>query len=154
MFCGSVRENLDPTNSFEDADLLEAIKFSFLDDVVSSLEDHVNENGDNFSAGQKQLFCMARAILKKPKVLCLDEATANVDLETDQKLQETIRSHFKESTIITIAHRLNTIIDSDLIIVMDEGKVGEMGKPTELSAKKDSLWSKLLKSSEQAKKGQ
>ena len=119
--------------------------------MVEDLDDHVNENGDNFSAGQKQLFCMARAILKKPKVLCLDEATANIDLDTDNKLQATIRLQFSSSTIVTIAHRLNTIVDSDVVIIMDEGRIGEMGNPGVLAKDNNSMWAKLLKSSEDAK---
>ena len=88
-----------------------------------------------FSAGQKQLLCLARTILQEARILVLDEATANVDLETDKFIQEKIRERFKECTVITIAHRIETIIDNDLIIVMKNGRAVEKGTPRELLIK-------------------
>jgi ABC-type multidrug transport system fused ATPase/permease subunit len=96
------------------------------------LEGIVNEGGSNLSVGEAQLLCLARALLNKPKILILDEATANVDMQTDEFIQKALRLDFKEATIITVAHRLNTIIDYDRIAVFDQGKVVEFGSPKEL----------------------
>lgn len=90
------------------------------------------EGGENFSIGQRQLICLSRALLRKTKLLILDEATAAVDLETDNFIQETIRTQFKNCTILTIAHRLNTIMDYDRIIVLDKGTIREVDSPSNL----------------------
>ena len=103
------------------------------------------ENGKNFSVGQRQLFCIARAILSKTKILVLDEATAAVDLQTDKLIQETIKRNFANFTVLTIAHRLNTIMDSDKILVMDAGKVVEFDTPLTLLKKTDGHFYNLLK---------
>jgi ABC-type multidrug transport system fused ATPase/permease subunit len=97
-----------------------------------SLDLTVAENGTNFSQGQRQLICLARSILQKNKIIFLDEATASVDNETDAKIQHAIRSEFKSSTVICIAHRLKTVIDYDKILVLDKGEVIEFGSPYEL----------------------
>lgn len=101
------------------------------------------EGGENFSLGQRQLFCIARALLRAPKILVLDEATANVDVETDALIQKTIRSEFKDCTMLTVAHRINTIIDSDRVLTMDNGVVAEYSSPQDLLADDNSLFSKL-----------
>merc|ERR1712001_446524 len=92
----------------------------------------ITEGGENVSVGQRQLICLARALLKKTKILVLDEATAAVDLETDDLIQETIRTEFKDSTVLTIAHRLNTIMDYDRIMVLDKGQIAEFDTVKEL----------------------
>jgi ABC-type multidrug transport system fused ATPase/permease subunit len=101
--------------------------------------------GENLSVGQRQLFCLARALLVESRVLVMDEATANVDLETDKLIQEVVRSAFKHFTILTIAHRIDTILDSDRIMVLDQGRLIEWDSPEALLANEDSVFSSLVK---------
>ena len=149
MFNGTVKSNVDPTNEYGDDEIMSALQNAELGEVVGSLQDPVDDGGNNYSVGQRQLFCLARALLRKTKVLVLDEATANVDVQTDEKIQGTLRREFDSCTVITIAHRLNTIADSDYILVMDDGRVGEFASPAELEKDRESMWSKLLKSERQ-----
>jgi len=100
--------------------------------VFQNLDTTVSEGGDNFSTGEKQLLCMARAILKRTKLLVMDEATASVDYATDELIGKTIREEFADSTILTIAHRLRTVIDYDRIMVMDDGNIAEFDTPLNL----------------------
>ena len=104
----------------------------------------ITEGGSNLSTGERQLICICRAILRKNKVIVLDEATANIDLVTEEKVQRLIEQEFKDSTVITIAHRLNTIIRSDKVLVLSYGKVEEYGEPKDLMADPESSFSKLL----------
>jgi len=101
----------------------------------------IAEGGSNLSAGEKQLICICRAILRKNKIIVLDEATANIDIVTEEKIQKLIESEFRESTVITIAHRLNTIIKSDKVLVLSYGKVEEYGTPNELMQDPNSSFS-------------
>ncbi|KAI8853983.1 hypothetical protein BC829DRAFT_439467 [Chytridium lagenaria] len=142
LFTGTVRSNLDPFGSIADVDLWAALKRSHLvAGTPSSLDNDITldtvvaEGGANLSAGQKQLLCLARALARKSKVIVMDEATASVDFETDARIQETIRTEFDECTVITIAHRLKTIVDYDRVIVLDAGRVVENGTPLELLQK-------------------
>ncbi|KAG5324835.1 MRP4 protein, partial [Pseudoatta argentina] len=130
LFSESLRYNLDPFNQYDDLKLWEVLRQVELNDVT--LDHDIFSGGHNFSVGQKQLICLARAILRNNCLLVLDEATANIDSHTDALIQDTIRSSFKECTVITIAHRLNTIIDSNRIIVMENGSIVEFGCPYEL----------------------
>ena len=133
LFSGTLRSNLDPFGQYTDQQLFQAIEHSHLKDFVKSqenqLEHKISEGGENLSIGQRQLICLARALLRKTKILVLDEATAAVDVETDSLIQSTIRKEFSDCTIITIAHRLNTIIDSNRVLVLDHGSIAEFDTP-------------------------
>ncbi|XP_041825781.1 multidrug resistance-associated protein 1-like [Melanotaenia boesemani] len=136
LFSGSLRMNLDPFETCSDEDLWKALELAHLSSFVSALPQKLNyqcsEGGENLSLGQRQLLCLARALLRKTRILVLDEATAAVDLRTDQLIQSTIRTEFKDCTILTIAHRLNTIMDYTRVIVMDQGSIAEMNSPSQL----------------------
>eukprot|EP01135_Chromosphaera_perkinsii_P000783 Nk52_evm71s151 gene=Nk52_evmTU71s151 len=153
LFAGSIRSNLDPFNECSDYEMWKALENVELGDYVRSLEGQldyeVTENGENISVGQRQLMCLARALLKKSSLLIMDEATANVDVETDDLIQETIRKHFKNSTILTIAHRLKTIIDYDRVLVLDAGKVAEYDTPKKLLQIEDGIFKSMCENSGQ-----
>eukprot|EP00051_Salpingoeca_urceolata_P006609 m.87350 g.87350 ORF g.87350 m.87350 type:complete len:1483 (+) comp14906_c0_seq3:85-4533(+) len=150
LFSGSVRDNLDPFHRYDDATLWNALETSHLKSAIAELEGgleaEVSEGGSNFSVGQRQLLCLARAVLRKTKILVLDEATAAVDFETDQLIQNTIREEFYGCTILVIAHRLNTIMDSDRVLVLDKGEVAEFDTPAALMANPQSLFHGMAKS--------
>ncbi|XP_069116549.1 ATP-binding cassette sub-family C member 10-like [Argopecten irradians] len=147
LFNGSVRENLDPASSYSDQELWGVLEKCHLHDTVvrlGGLEGGVSEKGRHFSLGQRQLICLARAVLTKAKVLCIDEATASVDLETDMLIQATIRQEFNDSTVLTVAHRINTIMNSDRVLVMDQGRVVELDSPENLLKNSQSAFYKLV----------
>ncbi|OQV14983.1 Multidrug resistance-associated protein 1 [Hypsibius exemplaris] len=149
LFTGTLRLNLDPFNKYSDDAVWNALQHSHLKAFVSSLpeglEHNVVDGGENYSLGQRQLICLARALLRKTKVLILDEATAAIDLHTDDLIQQTIRTEFADCTILTIAHRINTIMDSTRIMVLDQGKVKEFATPAELLADKHGIFYGLAK---------
>ncbi|KAK9371162.1 P-loop containing nucleoside triphosphate hydrolase protein [Lipomyces kononenkoae] len=173
LFSGTIRSNLDPFNRYTDSAIFEALhrvhlidnawfgsgtgenhgSTSATDDsfdpvnVFYNLASPITEGGTNLSQGQRQLMCLARSLLKSPRVIILDEATASIDYETDTLLQKTIREEFKATTILTIAHRLRSIIDYDMILVMDAGTVKEYDKPHLLLQKKDSIFRAMCESS-------
>mmetsp|Transcript_13592 Transcript_13592/g.25525 ORF Transcript_13592/g.25525 Transcript_13592/m.25525 type:complete len:1381 (-) Transcript_13592:42-4184(-) len=150
LFSGSLRECLDPWGQSTDTEILDALITVKVADAehrgMQALDDYVDEGGRNFSVGERQLLCLARAVLSKPKVLVLDEATASVDAETDAFIQRMIRQRFKGTTLLTIAHRLNTIMDYDVVLVMDKGKVAEFGRPDVLLENPDGLFTGLVNS--------
>ncbi|XP_027086286.2 ABC transporter C family member 2 [Coffea arabica] len=150
LFSGTVRFNLDPFNEHNDADLWEALERAHLKDVIRrsslGLDAEVSEAGENFSVGQRQLLSLARALLRRAKILVLDEATAAVDVRTDALIQKTIREEFKSCTMLIIAHRLNTIIDCDRILLLDSGRVLEYDTPERLLQNEESAFSKMVRS--------
>ncbi|CAG2117894.1 unnamed protein product, partial [Medioppia subpectinata] len=151
LFTGTLRYNLDPFDTYSDSEIWSALELSHLKTFVDSLDaglDHMlAEGGDNLSVGQKQLVCLSRALLRKSKIIVLDEATAAVDIETDDLIQSTIRTEFNECTIVTIAHRLNTILDYDMIVVLNRGEVAEYDSPKALLENTDSIFYSMAKSS-------
>lgn len=172
-FEGTVRQNLDPFDQYTDEELWRVLELAHLKGHVESMKTETKDNGEeegkrskskeddeepqvglrakideggaNLSSGQRQLLCLARALLKTSQVLVLDEATAAVDVQTDKIIQETIRAEFKDKTILTIAHRLDTIMDSDRILVLDSGQVKEFDSPKTLLADKTSMFYSLCK---------
>uniref|UniRef100_A0A8C1FXY9 Multidrug resistance-associated protein 1 n=1 Tax=Cyprinus carpio carpio TaxID=630221 RepID=A0A8C1FXY9_CYPCA len=150
LFSGSLRMNLDPFDGYTDEDVWRALELAHLKNFVSGLPDKLNhecsEGGENLSLGQRQLVCLARALLRKTKILVLDEATAAVDLETDNLIQSTIRTQFEDCTVLTIAHRLNTIMDYTRVLVLDKGQMAEFDSPSNLIAKKG-IFYKMAKDS-------
>lgn len=144
LFSATIRSNLDPFNYFSDDELWKALGAVELKSSVPALDFVVTEAGSNFSIGQRQLICLARAILRKDRILVLDEATANVDPQTDALIQRTIRERFVNSTVLTIAHRLRTVMDSDRILVLDAGRILEFDEPHVLLQNPDGVFSQMV----------
>ncbi|KAG4078913.1 hypothetical protein HA402_007640 [Bradysia odoriphaga] len=148
LFSNTIRFNLDPFSERSDDELWDSLDRVELKSMVSTMPDGIDskilDGGSNFSAGQRQLVCLARAMLRNNKILFLDEATANVDTDTDKLIQETIRSRFADCTVITVAHRLNTVMDSDKVLVVDAGKVVEFDHPYTLSQMQNGTLKQLL----------
>ena len=150
LFGGSLRRNLDPFSVQTDLDLwtaLEEVQLkAMVEKLPGQLEYRVNETGSNFSVGERQLVCLARALVQKSKIIVMDEATANVDFKTDNLIQEVIRHKFKDSTVLTIAHRLNTIMDYDKALILDGGRMVEFDKP-EILIQNGGIFAELVKNS-------
>jgi ABC-type multidrug transport system fused ATPase/permease subunit len=136
IFSGTVRSNLDPFGETEDADIWRALRIVELERTIDGFDNKLDsvmaEDGGNLSVGQRQLMCLARAIIRGSSILVLDEATSNIDNDTDTLIQRTVRSEFAQCTVLVIAHRLTTIADLDRILVLDAGRVLEFDTPTAL----------------------
>ncbi|XP_059444810.1 ABC transporter C family member 3-like [Corylus avellana] len=148
MFEGTVRSNLDPLEEYTDEQIWEALdKCQLVDEVrkkEGKLDSAVSENGENWSVGQRQLVCLGRVLLKKSKVLVLDEATASVDTATDNLIQQTLRQHFSNCTVIAIAHRITSVLDSDMVLLLSNGLIEECDSPTRLLENKSSSFAQLV----------
>eukprot|EP01125_Pyxidicula_operculata_P021279 TRINITY_DN812_c2_g1_i1.p1 TRINITY_DN812_c2_g1~~TRINITY_DN812_c2_g1_i1.p1 ORF type:complete len:1539 (-),score=311.37 TRINITY_DN812_c2_g1_i1:20-4636(-) len=156
LFTGTIRSNLDPFSEYSEDKLWDSLSAVSLKDFVSKqdlkLDSVVTENGENLSVGSRQLICLARALLKKTKIIVMDEATASIDFETDMLIQKTIRTEFKHATVLTIAHRINTILDSNRVLVLDQGKIVEFDAPQKLIQNQSSIFASLVKESEEQTK--
>ncbi|KAM7417317.1 hypothetical protein PAMA_017129 [Pampus argenteus] len=152
LFIGTVRTNLDPWDQYSDSQIWEALEKTHIKEMVSqlphSLHSEVTENGENFSVGERQLLCVARALLRNSKILILDEATAAIDTETDRLIQETIRCEFGSCTTLIIAHRLNTVMNCSRVIVLDNGQILEFDSPTALLRDENSRFRAMIEASE------
>ncbi|XP_048337582.2 ABC transporter C family member 5 isoform X2 [Ziziphus jujuba] len=148
LFEGTIRGNLDPLEEHSDHEIWQALDKSQLGDIIrekeQKLDTPVVENGDNWSVGQRQLVSLGRALLKQARILVLDEATASVDAATDNLIQKIIRTEFKNCTVCTIAHRIPTVIDSDLVLVLSDGRVAEFDTPARLLEDKTSMFLRLV----------
>lgn len=168
LFSGTLRTNMDPFGQFNDSDIFTALRRvhllpsqetsddtivseTILDEVNSNvfedLDTAVTEGGKNFSQGQRQLLCLARALLKSSRIVLMDEATASVDFETDKAIQKTISTEFADSTILCIAHRLHTVIEYDRILVLDQGEIVEFDSPLTLINNSESAFHKMCRNS-------
>jgi len=149
LFRGTIRHNLDPFEEWDDSNIWDALRRcrmeSFVRSKASTLSHEVTEGGTNLSVGQRQLLCMARAILKGSKIVIMDEATASVDLETERLIQDAIVEEFKECTVLTIAHRLSTVLSCDQILVMSKGRAQEIGPPSSLVSDQESAFYQMMK---------
>lgn len=153
LFSGTLRSNLDPFDKHDDAELWAALRRSHLveeglsSEHISGLDSPVSENGANFSQGQRQLIALARALVKRSKLIIMDEATSSVDFDTDHKIQHTIRTEFVDSSLLCIAHRIRTVADYDRILVLDAGQVIEYDTPYTLMMKEDSVFRSMCERS-------
>ncbi|XP_070558012.1 ATP-binding cassette sub-family C member 9-like [Ptychodera flava] len=149
LFTGTIRFNLDPEGTKDDKELWEALEIAQLKSTVMELDkqlgSEISEGGENFSVGQRQLFCLARAFLRKARILVMDEATASIDMKTDAILQNVVATAFQDMTVLTIAHRVSTILDSDTILVLSEGEVVEYDTPENLLKNEDGIFASLVK---------
>ena len=157
LFSGSLRKNLDPFSKYGDSDIWNVLEQVQMKEKIQELPENMyyelSEGGNNFGVGERQLLCLARALLNKNRIIVMDEATANVDFNTDRRIQDTIRSKFNDCTVITIAHRLNTILDYDKVMVMDRGKVIEYDKPDVLLQDENGVLTELFRNQSLALSG-
>jgi len=156
LFSGSIRMNLDPFETHSDSEIWQVLEQVHLTHHVQQLAEKLDycfsENGTGFSVGQRQLLCLGRALLRGTKILVMDEATASLDFKTDALIKATVRECFASKTLITIAHRLDTIFDSDRVMVFEEGKIAEFDTPTALMANPNSKFSLLVAAAQKSLK--
>ncbi|WCJ26433.1 ABC transporter C family member 10 [Euphorbia peplus] len=149
LFVGSVRYNLDPLSEYTDQDIWQVVEKCHLKVAIQKKEDGLNspvtQDGSNWSMGQRQLFCLGRALLKRSKILVLDEATASIDNATDSVIQKTIRTEFADCTIITVAHRIPTVMDCTMVLAIRDGKLAEYDEPLKLMSMEGSIFGQLVK---------
>jgi len=144
-----MRHNLDPRHLHTDKDIWLALERVGMSDAVSALTDKLEsvlEDGGSLSSGQRQLLCLARILLRRGDVIVLDEASSSLDTETDAKIREVVQTDLRSATVITVAHRIETIVDYDTVLVMDSGKVVEIGAPAELLARPGGRFAALAQS--------
>ena len=141
---GTLRYNIDPIKAFTDKDIIKIMKKIGFDYIInqhqSGLDQNISENGSNLSIGEKQLICITRAILRKTKIIVLDEATASIDYKTEEIIQKALNELLANSTMICIAHRIKTVINADKILVLENGEVAEFDTPKNLLENKNSLF--------------
>ena len=147
---GSLKYNIDPFNIKEDAEIVSILKkigFEYTEPDDKILDRKIEQNGSNLSVGEKQLVCIARAIIRKTKIVIMDEATANIDMTTEEKIQKALQYVLNDSTVITVAHRIKTIIEYDKILVLDNGNIIEFDTPQNLLKNEKSLFFELYSKS-------
>lgn len=149
MWHSTIRENLDLDELCTDDAIWQALECVGMKTAVAALEnklDTVLEDSTSFSRGERQLLCMARVLLRKRKIVMLDEASSSMDLKTDEKVRQIVREELKDCTVLAVAHRIATIVDFDMIIILDNGEIVEAGPPRELLANPSSRFSRLANS--------
>ncbi|KAK3250532.1 hypothetical protein CYMTET_40092 [Cymbomonas tetramitiformis] len=144
IFAGTIRHNLDPFGLFSSSDIMDVLERTRLKERVPSLDSEVADSGDNFSVGERQLLCLARALLRHTRVLVMDEATASVDSATDALIQRTISHAFADCTVLSIAHRIGTVLHCDRVLLLSAGTVGELDSPAALMETEGSLFRHMV----------
>eukprot|EP00415_Alexandrium_ostenfeldii_P003268 UN3268 len=148
LFAGSVRYNLDPYSSFNDEEIMQVLQRVQLQSMVDAWPDklahNLAEGGENISYGQRKLACLARCMLRRPALLLLDEATSSIDPRTQEIINEVLCKDFASATIVSVAHRIETVEEYDLVVVLQEGRVVEQGHPSELASRKGGLFAGML----------
>ena len=156
LFSGTLKSNIDPFDKYSDEEVADSLKKVHIwddlkedsteeDPIKKKLYSKIDEEGSNYSLGQRQLICLARALVRNPRILLMDEATASIDMKTDNLIQKMISEEFKNTTVITIAHRLNTIINYDKILVLEKGEVKEYESPKVLVNDENSFLGKSIR---------